>query len=165
MNSHLSEEQIAAWIAGERSGEVKGHLAGCAVCAAEAERTAGALALFRKSGERCAEYWEGRPVRKSSRVWWRWAMTVPVIAAVLLTVMLTHRTPPPPVQPAQSKFIPIPYVVPLAPYERPEIVHMNVPVAALLAVGFRMDEPAGASVPADVLVGQDNRPLAIRFLE
>jgi len=166
MISHLSEEQIAAWIAGERSGEAEAHLMICTACAAEVERTAGALSLFRDSGERCAHYWEARPVRKTSRAWRRWAIAVPAMAVVLLTVVLVRRpAPAPAVQPAESKFIPIPYVVPLAPYERPEIVHMNVPVAALIAVGFRMDEPAGASVPADVLVGQDNRPLAIRFLE
>jgi len=166
MSSHLSEEQISAWVAGERSREAQAHLAGCAACAAEVERTAGALALFRESVERCAEHWVARPVGRRSRAW-RWAMAVPVIAAILLTVVLTHRTPAPaPVPLTQEQaFVRIPYVVPPAPYERTEVVHMNVPVAALIAVGFRMDEPAGASVPADVLVGQDNRPLAIRFLE
>ena len=72
---------------------------------------------------------------------------------------------PAPVEQAQTGFVRIPYVVPPLPYERTEIVHMNVPVAALIAVGFRRDEPAGASVPAEILVGQDDRPLAIRILE
>jgi hypothetical protein len=167
MSSHLSEEQIAAWVAGERSGEVEAHLAACAECAAEVERTAGALALFWESGAQCAEYWAARPVvRKRSRAW-RWAIAAPVLATVLMAVVFVRQPAPTASsgQPAQGKFIPIPYVVPLAPYERPSIVHMDVPVAALIAAGFRMDEPAGASVPADVLVGQDNRPLAIRFQE
>ena len=43
---------------------------------------------------------------------------------------------------------------------------MDVPVAALIAAGFRMDTAsAGASVAADVLVGQDGRPLAVSFPE
>ena len=165
MSSHLLEEQIVARVAGERSGEVEAHLSECAACAAEVERTAGALALFRESGARCAEYWEARPGRKSPRAWWRWAIAVPVMAAVLLAMVLVRRTPPAPVEQAQTGFVRIPYVVPPLPYERTEIVHMNVPVAALIAVGFRRDEPAGASVAAEVLVGQDDRPLAIRILE
>ncbi len=169
MNLHLSEEQIAACVAGERSGEVESHLAACAECAAEVERTAGALALFRESGVKCAEYWEGRPVvRKSARAW-RWAIAMPVVAALALAVVLLREpktTPPPPDPPAHEQaFVRIPYVVPPAPYERTAIVHMNVPVAALIAAGFRMNEPANATVQADVLVGQDNRPLAVRFQE
>ncbi|HEY4084284.1 MAG TPA: hypothetical protein VGM43_00020 [Bryobacteraceae bacterium] len=166
MSSHLSEEQIAACVAGERSGEAEAHLAGCAVCAAEVERTAGALALFRDSGVRCAEYWAGRPARRASRAW-RWAIAAPVIAALVLAAVLIRRpaSAPAPVEQAQTGFVRIPYVVPPLPYERTEIVHMDVPVAALIAVGFRRDEPAGASVPAEVLVGQDDRPLAIRILE
>jgi hypothetical protein len=170
MSSHLSEEQITAWLAGERSGEVAAHLAGCAACAAEMERTAGALELFRESGARCAEYWaarpERRPARRASRAW-RWAIAAPVLVAVVLAAVLMRRTAiiPAPVEQAQTGFVRIPYVVPPLPYERTEIVHMNVPVAALIAVGFRRDEPAAASVPAEVLVGQDDRPLAIRILE
>jgi anti-sigma factor RsiW len=166
MSSHLSEEQIAAWVAGERSGEVAAHLAGCPACAAEVERTANALALFRESSAQCAAYWAGQPARKGSRVW-RWAIAAPVIAALVLAAVLVRRPAiaPAPVEHAQTGFVRIPYVVPPLPYERTEIVQMNVPVAALISVGFRRDEPAGASVPAEVLVGQDDRPLAIRILE
>jgi hypothetical protein len=90
-----------------------------------------------------------------------------VIAALVLAAVLIRRpaSAPAPVEQAQTGFVRIPYVVPPLPYERTEIVHMDVPVAALIAVGFRRDEPAGASVPAEVLVGQDDRPLAIRILE
>jgi len=87
------------------------------------------------------------------------------MAALVFAVVLIRRPAPAPVEQAQTGFVRIPYVVPPLPYERTEIVHMNVPVAALIAVGFRRDEPAGASVPAEVLVGQDDRPLAIRILE
>jgi hypothetical protein len=165
MNSHLSEEQIAACVAGERSGEAQAHLAVCAACAAEVERTAGTLSLFQESGARCAEYWEARTARRASRTWWRWAIAVPVMAAVVFAVVLVRRPAPVTVDRAETGFVRIPYVVPPLPYERTEIVQMNVPVAALIAVGFRRDEPAGASVPAEVLVGQDDRPLAIRILE
>ena len=59
----------------------------------------------------------------------------------------------------------IPYVVPPAPYERTEVVRMDVPVAALIAAGLRMDAPAADSISADVIVGQDGRPLAVGFPE
>jgi hypothetical protein len=169
MSSHLSEEQIAACVAGEQGGEVEAHLAGCAACAAEIERTADALALFRESGAQCAEYWAGRPAPQRPSRAWRWAIVAPVMAALVFAVVLMRRpalTPvSAPAEQAQTGFVRIPYVVPPLPYERTEIVHMDVPVAALIAVGFRREEPAGASVPAEVLVGQDDRPLAIRILE
>jgi hypothetical protein len=42
---------------------------------------------------------------------------------------------------------------------------MDVPLAALVAAGFRMGSAAaGGSVPADVLVGQDGRALAVSLL-
>jgi hypothetical protein len=61
-------------------------------------------------------------------------------------------------------FVPIPYTVPLAPEERATIVRMGVPVAALIAAGYRVEtsDPGGV-VDADVLVSQDGRARAIRF--
>ncbi|HEY4363909.1 MAG TPA: hypothetical protein VGN17_23270 [Bryobacteraceae bacterium] len=62
-------------------------------------------------------------------------------------------------------FIPIPYVAPLDPYERAEVVRMDLPVSALIAAGMQIDaDDAGASVQADVLVGQDGRPRAVRLV-
>ena len=58
----------------------------------------------------------------------------------------------------------IPYTAPPAPYERTQVMRMAVPVAALIAAGFEVHvADAGAAVPAEVLVGQDGRALAIRF--
>jgi len=69
----------------------------------------------------------------------------------------------PPVVESQP-FVPIPYTVPLAPEERATVVHMVVPVAALIAAGFNVStsDPGGV-VDADVLVSQDGRARAIRF--
>lgn len=47
MNQHLSSEQIAQWIAGERSPGGEQHIRECAECGAEVARVEGALALFR----------------------------------------------------------------------------------------------------------------------
>jgi hypothetical protein len=64
-----------------------------------------------------------------------------------------------------GSFTPIPYTIPLGTDERPVVVRMDIPVAALLAAGFRM--PAAdptAAVSADVLVGEDGSVHAIRLV-
>lgn len=69
-----------------------------------------------------------------------------------------------PVKEEGPPFVPIPYTVPLAPEEQATIVRMEVPVAALIAVGYNVktSDPGGV-VNADVLVSQDGRARAIRF--
>lgn len=49
--THLSKEQIARWVAGERGAEAEVHIAGCDACREEVERFAGMLAQFRNSAE------------------------------------------------------------------------------------------------------------------
>jgi hypothetical protein len=61
-------------------------------------------------------------------------------------------------------FLQIPYTLPLSPEERATIVRMEVPVAALIAAGFRVETPdPGGVVNADVVVSQDGRARAIRL--
>ena len=49
--------------------------------------------------------------------------------------------------------------------EHTTVVRMNVEVAALMAAGFQISAAdAGASIPADVLLAQDGRAVAIRPL-
>jgi len=66
--------------------------------------------------------------------------------------------------PVEQLFIAIPYTLPLESYERVDVLHVDVPVAALIAVGYPtgMMDPA-ARAGADVLVGQDGRARAIRL--
>jgi hypothetical protein len=114
----------------------------------------------------------------------RWTAAVTALAAsvFVLVVTIEHRRPTPqpaapvaaaqaPVQasaqPADSDqpFVPIPYVLPPAPYERVEVVRMQVPVAALVAAGFRLQNAdQGAQAEADVIVGQDGRARAVRLI-
>ena len=169
MKSHLSEVQISEWIAGLRGGEAEDHVRGCAECTAELERTQKALLLFRDSGYQCAEYWQKQPhARPSSRHARLGALAVSV-TALILAVVLLRRSPlneaKPIARTTQEVFLQIPYVVPPAPYERTEVVRMDVPDAALISAGFRMEAPAADSVSADVVVGQDGRPLAVGFPE
>jgi len=104
----------------------------------------------------------------------RWVIQLgAVAAAVVLVTSITWRGPstgvaPPKAidQPAQEQpFVAIPYVAPLAPYERAEVVRMQLPVSALIAAGLQvgMVDP-GAQVMADVLVGQDGRARALRLV-
>lgn len=169
MSSHLSEEQISAWVSGERNDEAARHLGECVLCRSEVDNTAGVLLLFRDSGLQVAEHWGQQTAIRPARRIGEWAMACVVLAIACIAVVVLRQParplPPEPVR-AQQVFMRIPYVVPPAPYERTEIMHMDVPVAALIAAGFRLDTAMAAhSVQADVLVGQDGRPLAVSLPE
>jgi hypothetical protein len=92
-------------------------------------------------------------------------VVAPVPAAVESAVVRHHRRAAKSVSAAQEPFIAIPYTLPLGPYERADVMRMDVPVAALIAVGLPMNmaDPA-AFARADVLVGQDGRARAIRLV-
>jgi hypothetical protein len=160
MNPHLSEDQISQWIAGERSREAERHLSDCPECAAEVVSTQKSLLLFKNAVHLQAVSLPTKPVRgrRTFRV-----ACLAAAAAALLTVGVFRYSRQPQVSPRQEMFLEIPYSVPPAPYERTAIVRMEVPVAALIAAGFRMEAPAADSVSADVVVGQDGRPLAVGF--
>ncbi|MBV8844071.1 MAG: hypothetical protein JO307_14780, partial [Bryobacterales bacterium] len=96
-------------------------------------------------------------------------LTAAAFAAVLL-IPLWHS--PAPVAPApkavvesEEAFVPIPYITPLAPYERADIVRVDLPVTALIAAGLSAQaaEP-GATAQVDVVVGQDGRAHAVRLV-
>ncbi len=75
-----------------------------------------------------------------------------------------RRVKPPAAEPEQP-FIAIPYTLPLEPYERADVVRMELPVAALIAAGVPTDmmDP-GARAQTEVLVGQDGLARAIRLI-
>jgi hypothetical protein len=107
--------------------------------------------------------------RKRGRVW---IAAAGAIAASVAAVWLVQKpvqkpaAPPPAVETeTEQQFVPIPYVLPPEPYERVEVVCMKLPVAALIAAGFRMQTAdVGAQAEADVMVGQDGRPRAVRLI-
>jgi hypothetical protein len=108
----------------------------------------------------------GQTTRQSAP---RWLLPVAAALAASLVGALLIRQPAPPhvaVAPAVDQpFVQIPYVASRAPYERAEVMRMNVPLTALIAAGFEVHSPdIGAAVSADVLVGQDGRALAIRLV-
>lgn len=91
----------------------------------------------------------------------RWALpaAAALAAALAIAAIVIHRPP----RLAAEPFIEIPYIAPLAPYERASIVRMDVPVSALIAAGFDVHATdTGAALRVDVLFGQDGRAHAIR---
>ena len=85
----------------------------------------------------------------------------PAIPAAAPVAVAVSEDPPESEQP----FVQIPYVAPLAPYERTQVVRMEVPVSALIAAGFQMrTADPGAHAEADVVVGQDGRARAVRLV-
>jgi hypothetical protein len=96
------------------------------------------------------------------RVRW-WLPAAALAAALAIAAVATHRPLPAP-RIAGEPFVEIPYIAPLAPYERTSIVRMDVPVSALIAAGFKVHAvDTGAALRADVLFGQDGRAHAIRL--
>ncbi|HEV2200402.1 MAG TPA: hypothetical protein VGR73_11335 [Bryobacteraceae bacterium] len=58
-----------------------------------------------------------------------------------------------------------PLLDPAPPFERGEILRVNIPASAMQAVGLPVrDERLGDRVQADVLVGEEGLPRAIRFV-
>jgi hypothetical protein len=182
MNQHLSSEQMSRWMIGERTSEEDRHARECPRCSAELDRQERALLLFRDSGRRWSDHWyfaasQNGPqyaqggVGQRSRPWDKLSVVGALAACVFLGALLIHRAAPlsepaeAPYRISAEPFVQIPYVAPLAPYERTEVMRMDVPVAALIAAGFEVHvaDPA-AIIRADVLVGQDGRPHAIRLI-
>ena len=166
MNRHLSSERVASWVTGERTPDEERHVRECPACRAEVEGLEETFALFRESGERWSEHWRAARAGEGGR---QRTMARPVamagaLAAALLVCAVWLQRPVPDAL-AEAPFLEIPYTAPLAPYERTSVMRMEVPVAALTAAGFQVhgQEP-GATVTADVLVGQDGRARAFRLI-
>ena len=107
--------------------------------------------------------------RKRARIW---AAAAAALAASVTVVWMAEKrpvqNPPAPVAveaESEEPFVPIPYVLPPAPFERVEVVRMSLPVSELIAAGFRMQTAdLGAEAEADVIVGQDGRLRAVRLI-
>ena len=99
---------------------------------------------------------------------WLAAAAVLVVAVVAWQGVTRWRGAPETAPPASDEslaFVALPNAAGLPPLESGRVVRVAVPVAILPAYGFRVDpiQPSGF-VEADVLVGQDDQPRAIRFV-
>jgi hypothetical protein len=65
-----------------------------------------------------------------------------------------------------TDFFAIPYAPAMTPYDRGQMVRVNVPRSSLRALGFPINEDrAFERVKADVLMGEDGMVRAIRFVK
>ena len=161
MSQHLSSEQISNWLIGERTADEEAHVHGCATCRAEIGRMEETFAMFRESLPPLAYARGSEPSRDRQGAGRTVRIAVALAASILAAVLFLPRPAP---VPSATPFVAIPYVAPLAPYERTSVVRMNIPVAALVAAGFTVHgADPGATLTADVIVGQDGRAHAVRL--
>jgi len=174
-------EQFARLMESARRGEspgaeVEAHLSRCQECARFLEEqrslSAGLARIARENAAaRLPAGIEARIFAQvdsqlASRHVWRPLAAAAIAASLAIGVFLARG--PAPRQPGRAgdaPFVEIPFVAPFAPYERARIERMDLPVAALIAAGFRVQTvDAAGTVKADVLVGQDGRLHAIRLI-
>jgi hypothetical protein len=87
---HLSEEQIAQWIGGERPAAVESHLAGCEQCRAAVTSFEDVLAQFRSSA-RSAVVPAPSLGRRRSMVWPRLAAAAAALALLVAVPLYRER--------------------------------------------------------------------------
>ena len=66
---------------------------------------------------------------------------------------------------AESGFMPVPYAAPLAPGEYLEVVERDLTPAALARMGFVIHTAYNTEVTAELMVGEDGLPRAVRVPE
>jgi hypothetical protein len=114
---------------------------------------------------------------------WVWALSA--AAALLLAVFLGHaagKRASPAVRTQQTvvyeaslstdasalssdDFIAVPYTPPLAPGEMVRVVHADLYPEALASMGVQVDPSWVGDLPADVVVGEDGIPRAVRIAD
>ena len=98
------------------------------------------------------------------------AATVTTPAPQQMAAVARPQAPPASVVPAAqteltSDFVPVPYSGGLAPGDSAVIVRVQVPRTALAELGYPVDETQGnGTVQADLLVGEDGWPHAVRIV-
>ena len=149
------------------------HLEACPPCARfleEQRALSAAMASLAAEPLPPAEQFQARvmaefdKVQPAKRPVLRWVLAGALAASVILgAVWSNRRVPPVPVAAREPGFVPIPYTVPLSHEEPTTVWRMEIPVARLRAVGYRVQvSDPEAVVEADVLVSQDGRARAVR---
>ena len=101
---------------------------------------------------------------------WRWitvsalALAALLIAAVLFHPSRTHHAALIAEVQREEPFTAIPYVVPAAPSERTTIIRTRVSSPIVQDAGLEVQDDAGSSALADVVLGQGGRLLALRLV-
>jgi hypothetical protein len=170
------------------SPALREHLAGCTSCAArwrdervltkELQILSDRVALHRpprRGFDLLSREFEQQH-RASHWRWLRWA-PAPVAAtlAVVMVLAVWHRdvvTPAPRAvamavspEPSEEGFVDVPYAPPLAPGEFVSVVREELEPAALVRMGLPVGGIDDAPVMADVVVGEDGFPRAVRVAD
>jgi hypothetical protein len=161
---HLCSEEITAWVAGERTAAAERHVGECAQCSEEVASAQNAIALFGEAILLWSAHLEKCVPCGRAASMGRVRLACALAACVVVGIALTGPSAPKPASSGEP-FVAFPYVAPPAPYERAQVQRMDIPVAALAAAGFQLRGPETAGVVrADVLLGQDGRAYALRFI-
>lgn len=192
MNGHLSTSQICRLITGSGSAIEETHARDCARCGSELARLREVFGTLRNDLREWSEKessqidrnrWRAKLTEAVSgkTTTLRLAAAYAAAALVCSTVLILYpwyaayrRVETDNTEigmgkgadhgPDERPFVPIPYTVPAAPYERAALIQGDLPIALLVAAGF--DAPAmdpGGTVSAELMVGQDGHPYAFRL--
>ena len=110
---------------------------------------------------------------------WNWLRWVPIPAAALLAVIALVEAPDRVVKPAgpavavaafptdasDEGFVEVPYAPPLAPGEFVSVIRQELEPAALVRMGLPTNGLGDAPVMADVVIGEDGFPRAVRVAD
>lgn len=116
---------------------------------------------------------EGRVIARRDAGWRvRFVAGMAVAAGLAAAALWMVRPPASPASTAapaavadEGPFVPVPNVLPLDSYETGRVLRMDLPVSALIAAGYSLPTAdPGATVTADVLVGEDGRAHAVRLV-
>jgi hypothetical protein len=192
MSDHLTEDQMCRAVTGRSTIDELRHMAACAACRADVDRTGALLGAFRGAMTVWAEREAtrtavdaGAPVR--GRVAWNPALgTAALVTACSLLIWQVRTGPTDPAgmessrgaaaaRPAsaapgataivESEFFPLAYSN--VPVTGGHIVRLEVPSASLAAFGVDPVDtvsPRPDAVLADVVVGEDGLARAVRFV-
>ncbi len=154
---------LGRWADGElpasESEWIDSHCEACAECRAERDRfqefDSRLLAVGNSIGLPSGTA-AGRDRRKA---WIRVPAAALLAAGFLVSLWLPQGKP----VAVDDGFVAVPFVPPVARYERSSVVSQEIPVADLLAEGFSVEADPASVVPADVLLGEDGRMRAVRL--
>jgi hypothetical protein len=115
------------------------------------------------------------PIRRASGMDRRWLWPAAAAAMLVVSVAVFRPFVTPAIQPPAASeeqtifeadgYMPVPYAPPLAPGELLQQVHADLEPAELVSLGVDVDPTLNAELPADLLLGQDGLPRAIRLSE